>query len=511
MAAEMPRWHKNLFHTISRDEFETAIDNLDREIPSLTRHQIIVAMARIAAMIGDGHTNIAPTRDPKIGFRTYPLKLYFFSDGLYVRSAIREHASLVGSRVTAIGNASVEKAYEAVRQIIGWDNEMGVRFFAPSLLVMPEVLHALDLISDMDAAPFTLETDGLLRTITVKPFGPAALLASHTDTSWTLGPNWIDARESATTPTPLWLKEPGNKYWYEYLPESRSLYVQFNHVENKDDDTVEEFSARLLRFVDDNQVDRFILDLRLNRGGNGELNLPLLLTIIRSRKIDQQGKLFTIIGRCTWSAAQFLADELEKYTNTLFVGEPTGGKLNSYGDSHRIILPNSGIAVRVSTLWWQEDERDTRVWTAPDITAEMSMDDYTANTDPALNAILAYVPGKSLTELLTESLSEGGLALAEKRYDEWTDDPSKKYADTEQELNQLGYELLGSDQTDNAIGILKLNVKTHPESANAHDSLGEAYMVAGKSELAIDHYGKSLKLNPKNAHAVEMLKRLGTK
>ena len=67
-------------------------------------------------------------------------------------------------------------------------------------------------------------------------------------------------------------------------------------------------------------------------------------------------KLFTIIGRSTWSATQFLVNEMEKYTNTLFVGEPTGGKVNSYGDSRKIILPNSGITVRVSTLWWHGDQ-----------------------------------------------------------------------------------------------------------------------------------------------------------
>jgi hypothetical protein len=47
-------------------QFETAIKCLQERIPSLARHQIIVELARIVAMVGDGHTNIAPTRDPKI-------------------------------------------------------------------------------------------------------------------------------------------------------------------------------------------------------------------------------------------------------------------------------------------------------------------------------------------------------------------------------------------------------------------------------------------------------------
>jgi len=64
-------------------------------------------------MVGDGHTNIAPTRDPKIGFRAYPVRLFLFQDGLYVRAAARAHADLVGARVIRIGNASSEEAYDA--------------------------------------------------------------------------------------------------------------------------------------------------------------------------------------------------------------------------------------------------------------------------------------------------------------------------------------------------------------------------------------------------------------
>lgn len=34
---------------------------------------MIVEMAKIVAAVGDGHTNIYPTRDAKIGFHTLPL------------------------------------------------------------------------------------------------------------------------------------------------------------------------------------------------------------------------------------------------------------------------------------------------------------------------------------------------------------------------------------------------------------------------------------------------------
>jgi tetratricopeptide (TPR) repeat protein len=285
------------------------------------------------------------------------------------------------------------------------------------------------------------------------------------------------------------------------------VYVQFNHVANKDEETLDAFTKRLFAFVEQHAVDRFILDLRLNRGGNGQLNRCLLLGIIRS-SIDRKGRLFTIIGRGTWSAAQFLVGDLEKYTNTVFVGEPTGGKPNSYGDSHKIVLPKSGIAVRVSTLWWQGDERDKRQWVAPQIATALSFQEYRSNADPALNAVLNYVPRKPLSELLTIALSDGGWTRASAAYAAWKADPANAHAEVEEELNTLGYQLLRSRRTEEAIGIFTLNVDGHPESANAYDSLGEAYTIAGQREPAIKACQRSLELDPKNEHAQAMLRQL---
>jgi len=132
--------------------------------------------------------------------------------------------------------------------------------------------------------------------------------------------------------------------------------------------------------------------------GNGTLKRSLLLSLIKARKLDRPGSLFTLIGRSTFSAAQFLVNELERYTNAVFVGQRSGGKANSYGDSRKIILPHSGITVRVSTLWWQEDPRDAREWKAPDIAAELSSSDYRDNVDPALQAVLNYRPEPSVSE-----------------------------------------------------------------------------------------------------------------
>ncbi len=79
----------------------------------------------------------------------------------------------------------------------------------------------------------------------------------------------------------------------------------------------------------------------------------------------------------------------------------------------------------------------------------------------------------------------------------------------ESELNWLGYHFLywwGREKE--AVEVFKLLVRLFPESANAFDSLAEAYLRTGKTELAIENYRISLKLNPDNQNAKEMLKQL---
>ena len=104
---------------------------------------------------------------------------------------------------------------------------------------------------------------------------------------------------------------------------------------------------------------------------------------------------------------------------------------------------------------------------------------------------------------LYKSILDNGVGEALKAYE-------KNPALNEDEMNSVGLRLLRTKKLKEAVQILELNVTAFPKSANAWDSLAEAYMVGGK-ELAIAYYKKSLELNPNNPGAVENLKKLEAK
>ncbi len=115
---------------------------------------------------------------------------------------------------------------------------------------------------------------------------------------------------------------------------------------------------------------------------------------------------------------------------------------------------------------------------------------------------------KPIAVELIRTLKKGDAAAAIKRYRALKKNQPDDYRFDEGQLNRLGYQLLGRERVGDAIEIFKLNVEIFPEASNPYDSLGEAYMINGDTELAIKNYAKSVELNPENTHGADMLKKL---
>jgi tetratricopeptide (TPR) repeat protein len=64
----------------------------------------------------------------------------------------------------------------------------------------------------------------------------------------------------------------------------------------------------------------------------------------------------------------------------------------------------------------------------------------------------------------------------------------------ETEINAYGYQLLGQQKVDEAIAMFEKNVKDHPDSWNAYDSLAEAYGVKGDRKKALEYYTKAMNM-----------------
>ena len=494
---ELPRRHKNAYHRMKREEFDAAVSRLYKAVPTMSDDEIVVGMMKLVAMVQDGHSNLNPFHYARSGI--YPIRLYRFSDGIYVQKAAPAYAELVGAKVMRIGNVSIDEAMAAVAPVVAADNEMGILEMGPMMLSVPEIVSGLKIGRDKQKLDITVSKNGIERVVSVRPEGSIENIVRPPA-------DWIDAAGKADIP--LYTKHQSDPFWFEYLKDKQVVYVKQDAVQNKPDQTLADFYKRVFEFIDANPVDKLILDLRNNGGGNNGLNRPIIIDLIRS-KVDKRGHLFVITGRQTFSAAQNFVNQLEKWTEAIFVGEPTADHVNMYGDNRPFTLPNSGLVVRASTLWWQDlDPRDERKWTAPEIAVDLSFDDYRSGRDPVVQAVLDYKDGTLISELIQSSTAAGSLGDFSQRYRKAKADTRSRYFDSEAAMNRLGYDLLAKKRTADAVEIFTLNVDFYPSSANAYDSLGDALVAAGRTDEAIKSYEKALSIDPTFQTSIDALKRL---
>ena len=374
--------HYDLFGVMSRESYEEAMTDLKAGVPDLEDHEIAVGIQRILAMIGDGHTHILPPRGERFSIHRYPIDLYVYSDGLYVRAATPALADVVGGRVISIGGTPIKSAYDRVAEVCSVDNTWGLKASVTRHMVITEFAHALGIVeSRQSPVPLVVEDLNGNRVevvMTPIPYRPLADAVSMGD--------------DAEVPAPLWKKRADDRYWFEYLNDQRLVYFQYNSVRDDPNEPIVDFSKRLFEFIESNPVEYLVIDMRRNSGGNNFLNEPIVHGLIRCEKINRPGHLFVIAGRHTFSAAMNGATDIERNTAAMFVGEPTGSKPNFVGETNLITLPCTGVRLTCSSLYLQRSHAfDDRTWIAPDLVAEMSSEDYRTNRDPAMETILGYV------------------------------------------------------------------------------------------------------------------------
>ena len=114
---------------------------------------------------------------------------------------------------------------------------------------------------------------------------------------------------------------------------------------------------------------------------------PFLQWLSRFERFNKKNRLFVVVGRDTFSSALLNAYYLKFNTKAVFVGEPTGGKPNCYGEVQYLQLRHSGLYIRYSTKYYQLVSDDRLVSLVPDKLFTVKSSEYQANIDPCFEWI----------------------------------------------------------------------------------------------------------------------------
>lgn len=504
LTTELPRRHPNPFARIGRSSWDSAVADLDGRLPRLTANQATAEFFRLLALLGDAHTAMQQPPDPETRF--YPVELYAFDDGVFVRRAAPDRADLVGARVLRIGTASADDAIGAVGTTISHENDWWIKAWAPLRLMTPAIVNGLGLAPNPARLSLVIERGGRVDTVIVAPTAGA----SHGHGPWPIAmTGWVSMRTAAA---PLWEQHPERAFWWTYLPDSRTLYVGYHAVLFVDGRLLNQrFWDEVFAVADTTPIEHFVLDIRSNTGGNGFLNRHLIQQILRRPRLDRPDVLYAVIGRMTFSAAQQLANDLEWWTHATFVGEPTGQQPSQYGDHEPLDLPHANLRANISTVFHQApDVFDRRPFIPPTVYAPLTSTAYRDGVDPALAAILEGT-ATSVTDRVARAVAAGDSSGALRLLREAQHATANRFRNLEADVNTLGYRLLAEGDLASAITVFALNTRAYPESANTYDSLGEALAAAGRRDEAIAAYRHALELAPGFPSAVQALQRLGAR
>jgi len=379
----LPKAHKNLYHTIKEEDFKKEILDLKNDVPKLKDYEIKCRLAQIVASVGDAHTSLYLFSNSA----TYPMKLSWFNEELRILAADKEHKDILGKKLVAVNDMPIKEIMKKVNSLISHENEQWLRVVNADYVMMPDVLKLLGITSE-DRAQFSLEDEA--NNIS------KIELSSKKFTS----ENVVMVKDEMPVKPLRFQYNPNNLseslYWYKYLPEEKILYFQYNEcidrsiaksfgVKNLDEyPYFGDFSDGLLKAINDNDIDKFIVDLRNNRGGASTLMTTLAKDLSNIDKL--KGKVYVMIGRQTFSSGVMAALDLMDKTNAVFYGEPTGGNVNGYGDIKNLVLPNSKLEISYSTKYFEMSDKFTEGF-IPDVTVIQKFDDYKQGIDDVYEAI----------------------------------------------------------------------------------------------------------------------------
>ncbi|MBF9224071.1 S41 family peptidase [Hymenobacter ruricola] len=392
------------FSPAAAARFRTRVTNLRDSAALKTSPQLLVGLAAAVASSGNAHTRLYLLRNRSV-LRRYPVRLWWFADGLYVVKTTPEHAALLGAKVGRLAGQPPDALRRRVAPLYagsaGWKDYMSTY-----TLTSPEILQGLGLAGADGNTPLEVRTRAGKRLTTQLLPLPLTPSRQPLEAWWDLmpghpgrGATWQSALPNDSTQLPLYLCRPQRYYWQHYLPAEKLLYVQYNRAGNQPGtETFEAFGAQVLAELRARPVAKAVVDLRLNTGGNLQVAQAFFGQLAAVAK-ERGAGLYVVTGPATFSAGLFHAAQLRQ-AGAVVVGAPVGDSLDFWAEGGNLTLPNSGLDLHYADRFHgyspaPHPELAPYLYldlAVPDLTprlrAELTGREYFAGRDPALVAII---------------------------------------------------------------------------------------------------------------------------
>lgn len=386
LKTELATKHKNLFFKTPQTVFNAKLDSISQIIPEKTDEELFVALQEVVALMGDDHSFIYY---PKINeYGMFPIHLDWFADGIYVVNTIEKYSKLHHKKIVAMNDVPIDEVVNRILKASSHANDAAAKIHFLSYVPYRVFLEYYG-ISKSDSLTISYLDNNKIKTETIKSIS----------INKTTRLSWIGYKLNKVS---LCEKNRKKIFWYEYNDTTKILYAQYNRCISKELykktgrkkaaknlPSFEKFLKDLTKTLEENDVEKFIFDVRYNPGGSSPQGTYLVKQIAKIESINKKGKLFVVTGRKTFSSAVLNTIDFQNYTNAIFVGEPTSGKPNHYGEVKRFILPNTKLGINYSSKYFTYAKEDTDSF-YPDYEIKPSFNEYLNGVDPVYDWIVNY-------------------------------------------------------------------------------------------------------------------------
>ncbi len=388
LRSELPKKHNNLFFSLSKAEFNAVIDDI---IESLDKDSDVETMIRIQSLLSkveDSHTKIG-LRKFKKKFKILPFSVRSFSDGYYITSTSKDRYSILDKKIKSVNGYEIDQIEDSLKTLFVAENNAMIRTNV-EIFLNDDVYYKYFGFSNHDSQKYELEledTKGNIERFEV----PVVDNVSKNQRIYTKRKN-----------IPFFRNGSGESFKDFYFEDDNIYFIQYNKCTSKetvqkygDKDSAhkfpsfDEFKEKVLAKLSNEKIDKVIFDVRFNKGGSSYLAESLIDQIALDDNINQDGKLFVIIGKDTFSSAIFNAIYFKNNTNAILIGEETAGKPNHYGNIGVFTLPYSNIDIVYSKNYYTLTEENLNSL-IPEIEVKETFNDYKEGIDPALEYVKNY-------------------------------------------------------------------------------------------------------------------------
>lgn len=383
--------HPDPYFKLGREEFHGQFQALLEEVPALSDEKIRLKLINCVSNIGDMHTTILLKQSGLL----LPFIIGKFGRDFRIIKSSEELQDLLGSRLLQINGRDINEVFETIRSLIPDENDIYRDSKALEFLICPEILNLVGLPS-MENMIFEFMTIGnKYITKKISPLPGNSLKSMKT---------LINGYKNLPSPP-----EGASRflpYWSSYLEDIKVLYIKYSACFDglfarewgfpnwneflPFDDFIEDIISR----INTKEVDKLVLDLRGNVGGNMDFTERLFISLNNrtnwKRSLDSSNRFFIITDNRIYSCGVATCIYLKSYTKGTFVGEATGGNVRIFS-----ITPKDTFYLRNTRLQAACSSAETRLCQTsiignfhPDIEIQSSFEDYLNGTDRFFDYII---------------------------------------------------------------------------------------------------------------------------